>query len=338
MLKQKLLKILYIFTYWAGVNKIFYYLNRKSQRVLTYHNIIPEQYYDEKLLHLGASHDSEIFKKHISFILTRLEITLKLGKERSCLITFDDGFENNFSEACAVLKHFNVKAFFFVPIDMTIHGNLLWIDKILMWFSYVPEGKYLIDGTPIGIIDNDSRRHSFIKIWRLLLKNHHLKKNILKSLDENFPFNSLKIDPMLYKIRFTAISLKDIEKMKSDGHKIGCHSLYHDILACLNDKELNMDIQISETYLEKLYNTKIYSYPFGGEKEVSDKVIKRVGNSKFTHAFLNLSKPNFPFSRYALPRLSLPNSDDKYRLDAILSGVEYFIKYRKLLPIIKEFT
>ncbi|WP_457598117.1 polysaccharide deacetylase family protein [Hydrogenimonas sp.] len=336
-MKNTLILSIYFLTYWLGINKLFYFLNRLNQRVLTYHNIIPEQYYDETLLHLGVSHSSEIFERHIRFIQSRLEITTEIGKEKSCLITFDDGFENNYSEAHNVLKRFKAHAFFFVPIDMVLHDNVLWIDKILMWFSYVPEGKYHIANVDIEISDNNSRQESFLKIWNLLLTNYHLKEIALENMDNSFAFTSLNIDSELYTKRFSGMCLEDIEEMKAYGHKIGCHSVYHDILACLDDEQLKNDTELSETYLDKLYNTKIYSYPFGGEKEVSQKVIEKIAQSKFSYAVLNISKPDYPYGRYALPRFALPNSDNRYILDAKLSGLEYFIKYRKLLPNIKEY-
>ncbi len=331
-LKQKILYVFYIFSYCLGINKIFYFINRDRQRIITYHNILPLKYFEANTLHLGVSHSEEVFDAHINHILKRFDITTELGKEQSCIITFDDGFRNNYTQANTILQKYNVKTYFFISLDMVINGNLLWVDKILFWISFVPNGEYTILDKKIKIDNDFSRISAFQMIWNNIYKDYSRKSSILEELENNYPFQSIAVDKELYEIRFKGMSLSEIEKMKSYGHKIGCHSMRHDILSLLEEDELDSDIAQSEKYLGTLFNTKIYSYPFGGEKEVSQYTIKQVSKSKFSSAVMNISTPHFNYGTYAIPRFSLPNTSNKYIIDAKLSGMEYFLKYKSLLP------
>jgi peptidoglycan/xylan/chitin deacetylase (PgdA/CDA1 family) len=156
-------------------------------------------------------------------------------------------------------------------------------------------------------------------------------------MENAFSFSRLQVSSEMMKTRFGALTLEEIDVMKSKGNKIGCHSVHHDILSKLDDEALVEEIRTSEGYLETLFNTKIFSYPFGGKEEVNRRTIHQLERSRFSHAFMNIDVPDFAYGRYALPRMALPNTSDPYLIDAKLSGFEYFLKYRKLLPDIKGF-
>ena len=45
-------------------------------------------------------------------------------------ITFDDGFENNYSLAAPILDDFNLPATFYFSTDFIENNSMSWIDKI----------------------------------------------------------------------------------------------------------------------------------------------------------------------------------------------------------------
>lgn len=338
ILMRTLLKLFYIASYYLFINRVFYFLNSKRQRVITYHNILPDKLYDATLPHCGVSHAESTFERQIELLVEKFPITLEIGKPGTCIVTFDDGYENNFSCAHKILSKFNIKAYFFIPANLILHNTTLWIDKILLWLSFVPTGNYSLANSVHHISDNMSRQKIAGKLWQLIHEDYSLKEKIINDMEKAYPFDRLPIDSFLMKLRFYGISNKQLELMKQYGHKIGCHSIYHDILSCLTEEELQNEMQQCGTYLGTLYNTSVYSYPFGGEGEVSKQVIHSLQKQKFICAFVNISKPHYPYNTFALPRFSLPNTSNIYELDAKLSGLEYFLKYKKLLPKIEKVT
>ena len=322
-------KIIFFTSYISGLNNLFYFLNRKNQLVITYHNIIPDALYDDSL-HFLVSYKESLFRKHIKYIKKKFKITTKIGIPGTCVITFDDGYRNNFLNAHKILKEENVKAIFFVPQSR----ELLWIDKLLMWLSYVPSGWYDIFYREIIIFEEDenTRWNALEKIWFSLFENYNTKK-LLRELDNNYKFKDLEVPKELFKLRFTPLNNNEIEEMKDFGHIFGAHSVNHDILSLLNKKILMKDIKSCEKEINKLYNSKLYSYPFGEYREVSEDTINSLKNSKFEYGFMNMFYPNFEYSKYAIPRMMLiPGESKIYDIDSRLSGIRYFLRYRKLFP------
>ncbi len=86
----------------------------------------------------------------------------------------------------------------------------------------------------------------------------------------------------------------------------------------------------------RLYNSRVFCYPYGGVSEVTPRVVARVRQSAFTHALANIQMPltgeKLRYSDYFIPRFTLPNTDKAYLLSFILSGTNYFLHYRRLLP------
>ncbi len=102
-MKKNLLNLLFIFSYYSGINKLFYYFSNSRQRVITFHNVIPDHCFDNSI-HLGVSCTESVFKTQINEILKQYKITTEIGVPNSCVVTFDDGYSNNFEIACIIVN------------------------------------------------------------------------------------------------------------------------------------------------------------------------------------------------------------------------------------------
>ena len=65
----------------------------------------------------------------------------------------------------------------------------------------------------------------------------------------------------------------------------------------------------------------------GSDKEVNDKVVNAFKNSLFQKCFTNKWSWKTENNPYSIQRLSLPNTQNKYLINAHLSGFYYFIKH-----------
>ncbi len=327
MLKNWILK----FFYNIKITNYFYYVNKNNQIILTYHNILPDYLYDNTP-HLLVSYKESIFKKHLKILKKRFKITTQLGEPNSCIITFDDGYQNNFHIAHKILKKEGIKAIFFISSSEETY----WIDKILYWISYVPSGKYCIFSNILEI-ENTFQRKNSLNIIMKLLETNYFPQKIIDELNKVFPFKQIKVNKELYNLRFKKLEINQIEEMKKFGHKIGAHSNHHHILSKLSFSELKKEIEIDEKKIGELFNCNFYAYPFGTEYDINDMVINIIKKSKFNFGFLNINHPNFKYNRLLLPRFILPpNEEEDYKIEGLLSGLRYFLKYRKKLPNIKK--
>ncbi len=322
-MKKKLLKIFYFTLSKFCVFKFFYWVNRNKQIVITYHNIIPDYLFDNTV-HLGMSHSQSVFEKQIEHIKKRFHpIT-----EKKILITFDDGYKNQFEISASILNKYNLKGTYFITFKLLIEQFTLTVDRMMQWISYVPMGSYKILNRVYEI--NDSNRQGIAShIYVKLLGNFQMWDTIETELDQAYPFEDLKIDPELKRLRFDAMCEEDLINLASNGHTIAAHSWDHKPLSTMSMTQQKRDFALSKKYADRYCNSSWYSYPYGGKDEVSQETAKICEEYGFTAGFMNISD----FSdwknikkEYRITRFSLPNYVDPYVIDAKLSGFEFFIK------------
>ena len=84
--------IVYAMLYYIGIIKLFYWLNRKKQRILVFHHIIPDNHFngsfEQKIVCTLQSH----FGWLLSIVNQRYKVITNIGEPGTAIITFDDGY------------------------------------------------------------------------------------------------------------------------------------------------------------------------------------------------------------------------------------------------------
>lgn len=322
---------------YSGITKLFYILNRNRKKIICYHNIIPDKYFSDNI-NLDYAIKESNFRSHMDIITKKFNIGLDLYDSSKITITFDDGYLNQYLLGSKILDEYNINGYFFYCASLLDKQDTLLIDKIQYWIDYVKPGKYNNKKYKLNldISDKQSRRIEIKKINQLL-ENKISIEEVCNLLDEMYKFDSIELPKEFYTLRFTPINKINLEDMKKNGHKIGAHSSLHKALSDLTEEELEEDISKCRSLLDNgIYNTKTFCYPFGSEIEVSNKVMEKVKEKGFKNA---LSFVNDDFKRnnnnYFIPRMSLPDTNDEYLIDFILSGTCYFMHNYKLFPKVK---
>lgn len=324
-MKNKLIYLSYFLGYYLGLHKICRLFTPK-QIVLTYHNVIPDRYFDNAV-HLTASGSlpESVFKKQIEYISKHYLVTTKINTPHSIVITFDDGYKNNFETILPILESYRISAYFFLSLSNRNNREPLWIDKILYWFSYVPYGNYEIGFLNYSIKNEADRLNEYWKLFEEIKKDYSLRYTLISNLDNLYSFRKIKIDSNYYSLRFTGLTDNDIKAISQKGSLIGAHSVYHDMLAKLTPSELDDDFKTCKQNIGTIYNTKVMSYPYGGPVQTSQAVFNCAKKHGFTYAFTNslLVKD----TQYSSLRMTLPYmTTDKIILSAYLSGYYTLLK------------
>ena len=323
-MKQYLLKFLFFLAYYIGIINLFYFITRKRQRIITYHNVIPDKYFDNSVT-FDYFHFESVFDFQLNQIAKKFNFTNNLNIKNSCMITFDDGYKNNYNIAIPILEKYLVKAIFFITYDLVRKNQTLWIDLIMKWCSFVPIGNYKISTLQLEV-NNKNRLAIFQTISAFVYQNYSLKEEIISLLDDQYSFDTLLIDKEFNDLRFSPLTIEQVAIMKKNKHKIACHTLSHDILSKLNNNQLEFEIIEAEEQIDNFYNSSYFAYPFGGIAEVSVDVSRRYSISKFKHCFVNYWNFYSSINTKRIERFSLPNTKNKYIIHAHLSGLYYFLK------------
>jgi len=328
-MKQRFLHYIYRVAYYSGLIALCYFTNRHKRRVLTYHNIIPDELLDDSL-HLRTSHSSSAFDAQLEIISKRWpDSERQLDPDGSgCLITFDDGYCNQARIAAPILEKWNRYAIFFLTTDLIANGNLLWPDRLLFWVSYVPFGRYRLAKMEFDLTADEQRPTFWSQIWRQIIQNQNSIKPIADAMEISYPFEALQIDPKLHELRFFPLSATELSNLQDAGHLLGGHSYGHGILARLDDQTVKEDFTRCLQLSEDMFNCSYYSYPFGGSDEVSRREQNLCRMSGFTRSFLNVDQvpSKLQADHYGIPRTTLSNTTNRFILEAELSGFKELLK------------
>lgn len=111
---------------------------RGHAAVLMYHRVLPEQ--SDTFSHHGIIVSPETFERHMRFLsrhfrlLTpaefRTELTVSGFGRRRCLITFDDGWQDNITHALPVLQRHRVPAVVFVATGYVGTDKTFWQERL----------------------------------------------------------------------------------------------------------------------------------------------------------------------------------------------------------------
>ena len=270
--------------------------NRNNLIVLAYHRIfdIDDNFkYDDELI----SASKEQFDEQMKFIkkyfcpISMEDVveaceSRKELPENSVLVTFDDGFEDNYTNAFPILKKHNVPATIFISASYINSDDTLWFDKL----AYViknSKSEYIESETlnlKISLDSNQNRKQTLKKVLESLKKIPNQKR--LDALDEIF-----NAEKDLLSNRDTTqsstLSWDQVKEMDKSCISFGSHTLTHPILSQLNSEELNNELSLSKKIIEENLSHPIdtIAYPVGTKSAFNQQVIQMAKTSGYKLGF-----------------------------------------------------
>lgn len=100
--------------YWSGLDALFYRLNRRAKRTLTFHNVLPDDMMGVAGAPVGITMSLSGFKKMIGWIGERFKFSVDVDDPKTATITFDDGYKNEYEVAGKWLIEQGIPAILFV--------------------------------------------------------------------------------------------------------------------------------------------------------------------------------------------------------------------------------
>lgn len=329
------------------ITDLFFHLNRNRKRIVSYHGVLPDTMLHGGLRD-GMAVSQSVFEAQVRYLNSRFRCGLNLDDPRELAITFDDGHASQHVVAHHVLAQLGLRAFFFCTLGFVQEGRPLLIDLLHLWVGLVKPGTYDIrlpgEATIRAIIEGEAdRSRCWSRLYSHLLCGNplHIGPALYAALDRCYSFELLRgrVGVAEYELRYAPISAAGLADMKAYGHAIGAHGASHWPLAILDAETRDREIARCAAEVGKTYNTSVLAYPFGGEKEVSHDVIACARRRGFTRCLANINRPLSSGRAYTaafIPRLSLGEAATTADMAFILSGAEYFLRYRKLLPTWNE--
>lgn len=262
-------------------------MSYKNLKILLYHGVSDCVNY-RGIENFSKKHISKkIFYKQMKFLKENCNVISindldkfrkkKIIPKNTVLVTFDDGFENNYKVAVPILKKFKVPSIFYISSGMIGKKELFWVDKIEDIINRCKKKMITLtlDKKKKFNLKTKSCKIKAVQNIKKFCKNSaaYKKDLIIKDLSKEtgvVPNSKLSKN---YKI----MTWDHVKKIASNKlFDIGGHSLDHNILSKLPVTQMKNNIKRSIKILEKKLKKKIihYSYPEGQAHDYNKDVKK----------------------------------------------------------------
>jgi peptidoglycan/xylan/chitin deacetylase (PgdA/CDA1 family)/GT2 family glycosyltransferase len=245
------------------------------------------------------------------------------------LVSFDDGYVDNFTSALPILELYDTPATFFVSSGYLDEPRGFWWDelaRLLLEPDRLPDdGRIVVAGRPVRIqlVDGDGlppdaswrawqdglfgRAALYRDLWSWLRPLLHTER--LRALDAIAQWAGAELGPALADRPLTTAELNEVS-----GHPlidVGGHTLTHAWMAGLTPAMQRLEIRSGREILEAAAGRPVdlFAYPFGGSGDVGPDTPRLVAEAGYRAAFLAVSGAASRPDPWSLPRRQVPDVD-----------------------------
>lgn len=261
--------------------------HQKNVHILAYHRIThnePENYMFNSEVFSSTVEDFERQMEYVSknfnvINFEQLEIDIENDdiKDNSLIITFDDGYYDNYSLAMPILNKYKIGATVFLATDYIDSGDLFWFDVVAGFMKTYSDSIIELDSMGLKFDFSSTPKFKAFKIIGRALKTckDSTRVDLLSEIYGKFKFEVSDENYQLAK----PLSWDNVIEMSSNDIEFGSHTKSHCFLNCIDQDELIEQINGSKLKIENKINKKINSfcYPAGVTNESIKNTVKSTG-------------------------------------------------------------
>jgi len=243
----------------------------------------------------------ENFKKHLSFFSRKYEILTpaEFGKcleqkswpaQESILITFDDGYADNFNQAAPILQQYGTGAFFFASSGYIGSEYEFWWDELQKYIyngrrELVISAGYLMPDFRAELASMEQKEECYVQLVNMMKGVNSEKINDL--------LNYLSDWSGLHRTAREANRIMTVRILKSldliPNMEIGAHTISHTRLSMMNVFQQYTEIGKDAENLSRILDRRIrtLSYPFGTRTEQTEVTYNISALAGYDFAFIN---------------------------------------------------
>jgi peptidoglycan/xylan/chitin deacetylase (PgdA/CDA1 family) len=284
----------------------------KKFTILMYHGIDKKQdtRFNQRFFS-KANFEKQVIqlKKHFNIITYSDLVTNNFSHAKpNVMLTFDDGYANNYHYALPVLEKYDAHALFFITGVDTLNYKILWADALNIVTHYAQENdKISISGIDFyfknGHFVSEDLGTDIIKYIQKSKKSGHAEKDeLINQLLSIHDFTKTKELDDYWQL----MTAEQIHKTSlSKNITIGSHGFYHNNLGSLSTTDALNEVELSKNYLEKIIQKKVESigFPDGSYTEELNDALYAAGFKKqflVDYHFNDAGRRDFTYDRVGL--------------------------------------
>ena len=245
----------------------FHGIKKGNCIVLLYHRVLNIENDPQQLcvsLEIFEEQLSALKKTHVFLKVNEFFEILNSNKafpKNALLITFDDGYADNFHNALPILEKLDLQALFFIATARLDSRDMFWWDELDLIFNLVKKGgadvSSLVSRYKVETSE-DLYQYYLVKCKTSAgLKERNLLMSELRAI--------VPVDEAV-KSHYAFLSIDELRALSQSRHAvIGGHTVNHLSLGHLPLNEQRHEILASVNYLEEILQVPIrhFSYPYG---------------------------------------------------------------------------
>lgn len=256
----------------SGILDLAHFIGRSTLTIFGFHRIAPPRkrtLFDASVFDAPPPENFRTqllwLKNHADAVSERDVHNAILGRlrlpRRAFMITFDDGYRDNYDLAYPILKELKIPALFFIPTQSIQERRLGWWDYISWCLNNTHLTEIRLRGKYFSLRNGVEEAEHFLK-QQMKLTPAYQNFDLIGDL-----YRACAVSPPGKEVCDSELLTWDqIREMRNGGMNIGSHTHSHRVLATLNLEEQRFELLHSKEILEKELGEKITSigYPVGG--------------------------------------------------------------------------
>ena len=243
------------------------------------------------------------------------------------IITFDDGFADNYYNAFPILRQFDIPATIFLSTGYIDNQEMYWYEKLC--YAVMTTNAHTLTIPELAVIEIDgnvaSRRSAMKALMRHLKQvPDQMRLNVLDDcFNQLLPEHCQIADP-----RSGPLTWRQISEMSTCGIEFGSHGVFHPVLSKLTDTNLKYEMEHSKHRIGAMLDkpVQVIAYPVGGEEAFDDRVRIAAQSAGYRLGLSYISGIEKPekWDAFALRRLHVERYVGSEYFKAMLSVPELF--------------
>jgi len=328
------------FAHNSGLIRASYPLLSKSLTVLNYHRINDPSAAHFDSFKPNVSATPEMFAKQMEYlsrwfnvvsvseVVQWLQGKIKLP-DYPALITFDDGYLDNYTLAYPILKQYNFPAVIFLTSGHIGTDKAFYWDLAAYCFFHTSQDHILFPDNKEKSWETKEQKFTITNSWVESLKR--LPDTEKQKWVNELP-SRLKVSVPKNYFKNLMMSWDQIREMSQNGFEFGGHTVTHPILSRIPIEQAQQEIIESKSYIEKELGQALlsFAYPNGTKNDFNPEIQSLVANAGYKVAFTLLNGPTslneVKKSPYTIRRIFILHSHTLAHYSALVSPIN---RYRK---------
>jgi peptidoglycan/xylan/chitin deacetylase (PgdA/CDA1 family) len=284
----------------SGASRFFSWTQSRRLTVVGFHRVWSPELGDAALSFENDLFDISApeFRKQMAWLAKNTDVLsekdlLQISRgqakppKRPVMLTFDDGYIDNFTIAQPILKEFKLPATFFICTDMLEKRQVGWWDEIAYMFKTARKG--------LPCREEISQCQNYVKTQKNLDVEFYLD-NVALRLGVQRPAKALQDSQLMTWLQ--------VRQTLADGFAIGSHSCSHRVFATLSEEKQKAELRESKIFLEEVCAKKMvsFAFPVGSYEHLSENSTKLAKEAGYELLFtyetgLNPMQPDPQFIR-----------------------------------------